>query len=457
MMDQHLTNDFLAPPIADLPTRRRILWAMVLIAVVGSGTNLINDLITKPNWMILSAEGGFLVSALICAAMLLRGNLILVSWLLPFGLAIALAIIAYTQNGIHDISIAYFPVLIAFATVMMSRWGALLVSLLATLILAGLVVLETNGLIVNDFSTKTGYSDILPVLGAIWTTTAMLWVIMNNFWENLAKARNAEQVAQRLNIELEQRVAARTQELARANQQLGETNKELQETNHQLELANRELEAFSYSVSHDLRAPLRAINGFAGLLDEDYGELLPKEGRHFVGTIRRNTLRMSELIDGMLQFSRTSRQALERKIVDMAELARQVLIQLDEENRARHIQVDLAELPPCLGDEAMLRQVWYNLLSNAYKFTRKRDPAVVTIGYRKEADQVIYFVRDNGDGFDMHHAEHLFGVFQRLHRADDFEGTGIGLAITQRILQRHAGRIWADAQPDEGATFYFTL
>jgi signal transduction histidine kinase len=236
-----------------------------------------------------------------------------------------------------------------------------------------------------------------------------------------------------------------------------QSSQKLQAANLQLEAANKELEAFSYSVSHDLRAPLRAINGFAGIVVEDFGPLLPTDGQNYLERIRNGAKRMGELIDDLLAFSRLSRQPIKRQEVDMCGLAQIAYDELRPQRAGRKIELKESSLPPGHGDPALLKQVWVNLLSNAVKYSRGCQPAVIEIGCTESGTEKIYFVRDNGSGFDMQYAHKLFGVFQRLHRADEFEGTGVGLAIVQRIVQRHGGRVWAEAKENHGATFYFTL
>ena len=225
----------------------------------------------------------------------------------------------------------------------------------------------------------------------------------------------------------------------------------------QLESANKELEAFSYSVSHDLRAPLRAVNGFAGIVVEEFGPQLPPEGRRYLERIRHGSEQMGVLIDDLLAFSRLGRQPLRRQPVDMARLVQTVLEDLAPQREGRRIEILARELPECWGDPALLKQVWVNLVSNAFKYSRGRDPAVIEIGWTGDHGERAYFVRDNGTGFDMQYAHKLFAVFQRLHRADQFEGTGVGLATVQRIVHRHGGRVWAEAEEGRGALFRFTL
>lgn len=224
-----------------------------------------------------------------------------------------------------------------------------------------------------------------------------------------------------------------------------------------LRATNAELESFSYSVSHDLRAPLRAIHGFARILLEDHNAQLDLEAQRLLGVIDQNTRRMGQLIDDLLAFSRLGRQEIDTSRVDMRELARTVTDDVRRAESDRPLEITVDALPPARGDRALLRQVVSNLVQNAAKFTRGRTPARIEVGSRPDGGQTVYFVKDNGAGFDERYAGKLFGVFQRLHRAEEFEGTGVGLAIVQRIVQRHGGRVWAEGKLDQGATFYFTL
>ena len=223
----------------------------------------------------------------------------------------------------------------------------------------------------------------------------------------------------------------------------------------ELSAANRELEAFSYSVSHDLRAPLRAIAGFVQILDEDHGAKLDPDARRHLERVKVNARRMGELIDDLLAFSQIGRTTISRQTIDLTAMATAVAQEAIEAS-GRAIELSVSALPPCYGEPTLINQVFVNLISNAIKFTAKVEKPAITIGCTSNGE-TVYFVRDNGVGFDERYAEKLFGVFQRLHRAADFEGTGVGLAIVHRVITRHGGRVWAEGKLNEGATFYFTL
>jgi signal transduction histidine kinase len=243
----------------------------------------------------------------------------------------------------------------------------------------------------------------------------------------------------------------------KAEEKIKKLNEDLERRAIELEASNKELEAFSYSVSHDLRAPLRATDGFSRILLEKHASELPPDAQRYLNLVRDNAQQMGHLIDDLLTFSRLSRQSLKRQRVAPVEIVRPMINELQREQAGRKIEISLADLPACEADPALLKQVFVNLLSNALKYTRQREVSKIDIDWQQTDGSPVYFVKDNGVGFDMQYVDKLFGVFQRLHRAEEYEGTGVGLAIVQRIIHRHGGRVWAHAEIDKGATFYFTL
>ena len=231
----------------------------------------------------------------------------------------------------------------------------------------------------------------------------------------------------------------------------------LKQRSEELAAANRELEAFAYSVSHDLRAPLRAIDGFSQALLEDYGERLDGPGLDYLRRVRAASQRMAALIDDLLQLSRLTRAPLQPRVVDLSSMAREILSELQEQQPDRFVQVDIQPGMQVWGDPGLLRTALQNLLDNAWKYTSKNAYARIEVGCDQTDGDTVFYVRDNGAGFDMGYADKLFGPFQRLHHPSEYEGTGIGLATVQRIIHRHGGRIWAESSPGQGATFYFRL
>jgi len=270
-----------------------------------------------------------------------------------------------------------------------------------------------------------------PELLFLYAATVAHWTTQKRAERAL---RQSQASVAKLNKELELRVAQRTA---------------------QLEEANQELEAFAYSVSHDLRAPLRAVDGFSRILLQDYAPDLDPEAQRLLGIVRQNAQHMGDLIDGLLKLSRMGRKALCVEEVETGELVRQVVQELETEVGDRQVEFAMGDLPSCRADPLLLRQVIVNLVSNAVKFTSECEVAHIEVGSQVRDGELVYYVRDNGIGFDMQYVDKLFGVFQRLHRA--YEGTGIGLAIVQRIVRRHGGRIWAEAAVGEGSTFYWVL
>ncbi len=252
--------------------------------------------------------------------------------------------------------------------------------------------------------------------------------------------------------ELEAEIASRKH----VEEDITALNAELVSRASQLEAVNRELESFSYSVSHDLRAPLRAINGFSGMLEEEYADRLDDEGRRLLRVVIEQSRLMGHLIDDLLEFSRLGKKPITTRNIDMTALATEVVRELREDGKGAPT-INVHPLPLASGDPALIKQVWVNLLSNAIKFTSSRDQPEIEVNSQSAGAQNVYCVKDNGAGFDMQYYDKLFGVFQRLHRSEEFPGTGVGLALVQRVVTRHGGRVWAEGQVGKGATFYFTL
>jgi light-regulated signal transduction histidine kinase (bacteriophytochrome) len=287
-----------------------------------------------------------------------------------------------------------------------------------------------------DFEAKAEVSERGDELDAIA-------VGLNTLAEELQSARKSE--------------ALHISELEVKTQEVTELNERLERNLRELERSNKELEAFTYSVSHDLRSPLRAIHGYTKILSEDYTSKFDDEGKQLMESVMRNAKKMGQLIDDLLTFSRTGKTELQKKQIDMTELAKTVLKDLKSSLPPFKTKITIEDLPPANADYNLMSLVFTNLISNAIKYSATKESPEATIGSIKRDDGTVYYIKDNGVGFDMQYYNKLFGVFQRLHSAEDFEGTGVGLALVNRIISRHGGKVWAEAKEDQGATFYFQL
>jgi len=281
--------------------------------------------------------------------------------------------------------------------------------------------------------------------------------LVNTFNEMLTQIQVRENALQKAHDKLELRVKERTRELQQEIAERKRGEETLKEYAEQLKIVNKELEAFSYSVSHDLRAPLRHVDGFSQILLEDYAEKLDEQGQSYLRQVREASQKMSQLIDDLLNLSRITRAELRRESVDISRLVEAVAESLKKTEQNREVEFVIQKGLAAQGDAPLLRVLLDNLLGNAWKYTGKRPQARIEFGRAEKDGKEAYFVRDNGAGFDMAYAHKLFGAFQRLHSVAEFPGTGIGLATVHRIVHRHGGQIWAEAVPDQGATFYFTL
>ncbi len=371
--------------------------------------------------------------------------------------AVREALAGRTGKGVQfDTDYLGHPVIVAYAPV---KFGDLNWALIAKQDVA------------EAFALANGLMPVLLLImgiAAAFVTLVTLWIASRLSAPVLKLAAVAQTVAAG-NLEVEAQIEATHYDelgtLAEAFKSMTVQLRELisgleqrvRERTAELEAANKDLEAFAYSVSHDLRSPLRAIDGYTRILIEDYQASLDDNGKRVCGIVRHETQRMGELIDDLLTFSRIGRVDLKATTIDVQAMVTAVFHELTTPHDRKRIDFHVGSLPPVVGDPTLIRQVWVNLLSNAVKFSSKRDLAVIEVSSRRCDGKTIYYVRDNGAGFDMQYVQKLFGIFQRLHSEREFEGTGVGLAIVQRIIQRHGGRVWAEAEPGKGATFYFTL
>lgn len=358
----------------------------------------------------------------------------------------------------------------------------------ATWMLLGLLALASGGAVLMAASLTRPIEKLIAGVDAIGNgklgqrvaaderdEIGHLATAFNRMAENLEATTVSRDEVDALNQQLEAQVEERTEQLVRMNQELAQEvaerrqaeetirqlnddlEQKIQERTHQLQATNLELDAFNYSISHDLNAPLRHIDAFSLMLLEDHHDQITPQGVHYLGRIRSGVAKMTKMVAALLSISRLGRQEMHRQQVDLSSMAKDIAQQLRESEPDRQVSVEIAAGLVVTGDSALLEIVLQNLLGNAWKYTATRDLAEIRFGVVGLADGPAYFVQDNGIGFDMAHREKLFGVFRRLVAEDSFPGTGIGLATVQRIIARHGGRVWAEGQPDLGATFYFTV
>jgi K+-sensing histidine kinase KdpD len=390
--------------------------------------------------------GGAAAWPLAARAQRARWNLaqMLGSPILRYGLSVvcvAIALgLALTLQYYHfrDVELPVFTLVVAIAT----WYGGIGPSVLATLLCTTCF---------NYFFVEPTYSFAISTRDLPYFFTFLAWALIVA-WFSYVRRRVEEglrQARDRLQAEVEQR-AQREDEIRSLNQELAKRAAELDTT-------NKDLESFAYSVSHDLRAPLRHQIGYSELLQKHASSLLDDKSRRYIQTILESAKRMGNLIDDLLAFSRVGRAETKKMLVSLEQLVKEVVAELGQETKGRDIEWKIAALPVCYGDRSLLKLVVVNLVSNAVKFTRMRPRAEIEIGCVDRKNEVEMFVRDNGVGFDMQYVNKLFGVFQRLHLAEQFEGTGIGLATVQRIIHRHGGKVRAEGAADQGASFYFSL
>jgi len=309
---------------------------------------------------------------------------------------------------------------------------------------------------------RSRHTPIIFLTGAVKTTEMMFKGYSAGAVDYLMKPIEPEILRAKVSVFVElalmrQNLQREMAERMRVAAEICNLNEELERKNLDLTAANADLEMFAQSISHDLRMPLRHIHAYAALLEESAGRKLTREEVLFMQNIQQASVRMSKLIDALLAFSRIGRASMRMQVIDMDDMVRDTLAQLQPEVLSRHIDWQMRNLPQVKGDPDLLRQVWVNLLANAVKYTRPRDPALIEVGSVTDDKEIVFHVKDNGVGFNMQQADRLFSVFHRLHSDAEFEGTGVGLANVKRIIQRHGGRTWAEARVGEGATIYFSL
>jgi len=405
----------------------------ILFAII-SPENIFRNIVIALTFFFGLAEIFFLHKGFVQQTILFQGAVI---W-------VGVVVTAISTGGVHSIGFVGGTIAALLVMGIALEWRSMAIFIGASILTASIMVWgEHQGLIVpppaaeNPILVVASYSAFLFILaGLLYVTYQSIIQALAQARKEVKDRRHAEAQIRQLNAELDQRVHQRTA---------------------QLEAVNQELETFSYSVSHDLRAPLRSVVGYAQILLEDHADSLGPDACELLEKIKASGTKMNQLIDELLNFSHLQKTQLNITKTNPSEIVKHVIESLALETEHRQIEWIIADLPPIEADPILLEQVYANLIGNAIKYTGKRAAARIEISCLVDNDENIYFVRDNGAGFDMRYTDQVFGVFQRLHSDAEFEGIGIGLAIVQRILKRHNGRIWAEAEPDQGATFYFTI
>lgn len=426
--------ELLKPPVFDdeeKNTRASILHPILLglIPVYLAFTIFTISTDQKTQAFVLQFAG---LAILLSLHLVRKGRFKITGYIIPSVLLLSVTITVYNGNGIHDVSMLGFPITIALSGLLIGKFAAIYSGLGSIACVAFIIWLEINNLLATDYQDLTDPGDLFIIGVFLAAMAVVVYSTMNLIEKNLNELKQ-------LNSELEERVANRTL---------------------LLETINKDLESFSYSISHDLRAPLRSISGYSLILQNDFSESMDETARNYLERISEGARQMNTLIDEILAFSRTGRQALKPEYISarsLEEMIRDIVAGLGMLEPERQVEFRIKELRGCCADPILLKQVFVNLLSNAYKFTRNRPTAKIEVGCINHNGACQYYIRDNGIGFDMAYADKLFSVFQRLVRESDYEGTGVGLAIVHRIITRHNGRIWAEAVHDQGATFYFTI
>jgi len=439
---------YLKPPEFEEPQdklRAHILLVILLTLILASILGTMNIYLTgqsreswKPTILRLIISGFLNFVALILfykRKLSLAGMVSLLSLLFFIGLQM------FHYQGIHDVVVLLYPLLFIIASLLLRGWKYYTVIALSFISLIRIGWLEMDGTLKSPvitvyFQNGSILAELISIIIILLVGATGIHLIIQNMLTNLSQAQINEKALQEANRTLDLRVQERTNELQEANQ---------------------ELEAFAYSVSHDLRAPLRAISSFSRILSEDFQSYLSLEIHDYLQRMNASAIRMDNLITHLLEFSRLSRQPLHKTFIDLNILVKQVVEDLQPVIMNKMAKISISPLPPCLGDQSLIRLVLTNLMSNAFKYSRFQQAPEIKVGYQLTGKQTTYYVSDNGIGFDMKYVKKLFGVFQRLHTHDEFEGTGIGLAIVHRIIHRHGGEVWAEGKVGEGATFYFTL